>query len=194
MKKTYLVVALGILALVCGYIAVYLFFRAFDNQTTQYNDCASAKITDDDVDFVNNYRKDLFATGDWSHSFVGNSNNTYSAWTNNPTSGAVSINNFILCNANVEKLKVYLTDEEIAKIMENYDKYDLTDSCQDTKRLLYEFKAARKSKQYDVRIWVEPLKKPHHAFAVVLVFPEYNSELMEKYSQELFSELPICKQ
>jgi len=193
MKKTYLVISLGMLVLVCGCVAAYLLSRYLVNQSTQYTDCTSAKITDDDIDFVNNYRKDLFATGDWSHSFVGNPNNTYSTWTNNSTSGAVSINNFVLCNANVEKLKAHLTDEEIAKIMGNYNKYDLTDSCQDTKRLLYEFKAERKSKQYDVRIWVEPLKKSHHALAVVLVFPVYNSELMEKYSQDLFPELPSCR-
>jgi len=172
---------------------MYLVFSPAIGQVIENNNCESAKITDSDIDYVNNYRRDLFPESDWKRSYTAEPDSTFVKWSSKSTSGAISINNFILCNASLEKLKEHLSDKAIATILRSFDEYDLLVSCQENNVILYEFEAMRNSRNYDIHMWVKPLEKQHHALAVVLVFLKDDSEIMDKYSHELFPELTSCR-
>jgi hypothetical protein len=193
MKKAYLFVLLGILVIGCGGSVLYLVSRSVIGQMIKNNDCKSVIITDSDVDYINNYRRDLFPESDWKRSYTVETNSTFVKWSSKSTSGAVSINNFILCDASLEKLKEHLNDKAIATMLRSFDQYDLLVSCQENNVILYDFEAMRNSRNYDIHMWVKPLEKRHHALAVVLVFLKDDSEIMDEYSHELFPELTSCR-
>ena len=193
MTKRYLFALLGLFVLGCGCSVAYLVFNGTISRiANESSSCESAKITDSDVEFINNYGNDLFPENDWTRSYTVKTSSAFVERTSEATSGAVSINNFILCDASLEKLKESLNDKTIATMLREYDQYESLISCQESDVLLYEFEAMRKSKKYNIKIWVKPLEKRHHAVAVALVFGKDEAEYMNEYSSKLFPELIAC--
>ena len=154
--------------------------------------CASAEISNDDIDLMLNFGGDLFPKADWARKYTVAEKFSYAEWTHRSLYAVATTNIIILCDADMMKLKGYFNTQNVGVIFANYDNYEAVTSCETDGLILYEFHTTHEKRDYDAWIWAKPLATPHHAEWSMLVFPVKDRNLMTKYSLTIFPELPAC--
>jgi hypothetical protein len=183
--------ALGMLILGC----VALFPLTLANYPTLEGglDCDSSAITQEEVEFVQSYQKQIFPEREWTTSHLIKEDHVFVARISDPLNAASSIDLIRLCDAATETKK-YANTKNIDIIMENYNDYEVTDSCEQNGVLLFELWATAHNESYNGRLWFQPIPQhPHRAIEVFLVFPENDSKNIKKYSSALFPNFSSCK-
>ena len=157
-------------------------------------DCASAEISDNDVDDTLKFGRNLFPKADWARKYTVAEKFAYAEWSHRSLYAVVTVNTIVLCDAdNTQNLRAYFNAENIGFIFSNYDEYKAVTACEANGVLLYQFTTSFEDREYNAWIWAKPLDAPHHAEWAMLVFPMDNPELMGRYGVELFPELPRCE-
>jgi hypothetical protein len=191
MKRVFQMLVLGILTLGC----IALFPVTMDNYPHMGVglNCNSAVITKEEIQFALEYQKKIFPETEWERNYSVQEDHVFVARTSNPLNAAVSIDLIRLCDSATE-LDNYASAENIEIIMENYDAYEITDSCEQDGVLLFHFQTTAHEEKYNGRLWFQSVSQhPHRAIEVFLVFPELDSENMETYSSAFFPDFPSCK-
>jgi hypothetical protein len=156
-------------------------------------DCDSAVITQEEIEFVQAYQKKIFLERDWTTNYLIKEDHIFVARISDPLNAVSSIDLIRLCDS-VTETKKYANAKNIDIIMENYDDYEVTDSCEQDGVYLFELLATAHSVRYNGRLWFQSIPQhPHRAIEVFLAFPENDSKNIEKYSSAFFPNFSSCK-
>lgn len=191
MKRVFQMLVLGILALGC--VTLFPVTMANYPQPGIALDCDSAVITKEEIQFGLEYQKKIFPEAEWERNYYAEEDRVFVARISDPLNAVASIDLIRLCDSATE-LDNYASAENIEIIMENYDAYEITDSCEQDGVFLFHFWTIAHEEKYNGRLWFQSVSQhPHRAIEVFLVFPEFDSENMETYSSAFFPDFSSCK-
>lgn len=176
--------------------AFALLISACGSQSVEKSDlsvsCASLQPTENDVKYGLEFGKELFTEVNWQRSYTVKELQSTISWTHRTMSALADVTVYMFCDEVGTDDVTWFYSEDALKIMfEGYDEATLVSSCGKDRLLLYEVDAVEEGQQYKIRLWAEPLNKSR-LLSVLLTFPIEESDLLLKYGEEFFPDLPVC--
>lgn len=155
--------------------------------------CISPEPAQKDVDAVLSYTDDVFDLTEWEQSYQVDEERVSVTLQNIPQSAVVFLEAIIFpCGYEEPDLNRFLSDDHWDALFANYDDYEMIDECRsDTGLRLYEFEAASQGFDYNISYWSEN-DTNERIITTMITFPVGSEETMDKYSIQLFPELPNC--
>lgn len=155
--------------------------------------CDSLQPTAGDIGYALNFGSKLFVDSVWQRSYTVRELDAVVSWNHRSFSALSDVSVLLFCNDNgTGDVELFYNTNTVHDNFANYDESTITNSCTKDGLMLYELDAVEEELNYKIRMWIQPLSKTR-LLSVVLVFPVEESALFEKYSQELFPDLPVCK-
>ncbi len=155
--------------------------------------CTSNKPTQSDIDRALTYTQTAIDELDWEKSYTVEEGRVSVTWFNNPQGAIIYLEARLFpCGYEEPDLNKYYSEENWQAVFQNYESYQMLDSCKTNTGLrLYEFTAQNQGFTYAVKYWVENDTETR-IISTMMVFPLESSLLMDEYSARLFPQYKTC--